>query len=126
MTRFVGSETKVIQATWWDRDEWVEIKRFSFLDERLIVRVMTLITVADGGELIKQFDSLAWTVAYLEAGVVAWWLKGPDGQPVPVTREWIARLAPDDGDFILGGILALNEDLQQRRDIVLRGMASLA
>ena len=40
----------------------------------------------------REFGKAASNEEALMLTVRAWSLKGPDGQPVPVTREWVDRL----------------------------------
>jgi len=113
MPRFVVDETKVIHAEWWDEDETVTIKRFTFGDRQKLAQVaykVGLVNPNDGGGAQMSADIAIgeMNLAILEIGILAWTLKGPEGKVMALRRAWIEALQDEDGNFILAEINAYN------------------
>jgi hypothetical protein len=109
MPSFVSeSETKEIQAPWWDPKETCTIRRFSYGDRQWLAgKTMSIGTKPDTGDsavadvLIAQMN-----LAILERGIVRW--TDADGQALPVTSQMIEQLTEKDAEFILTEINTLN------------------
>ena len=108
--RFVeASEVKEIRAEWWDPDESVTIKRFSYGDRQFFMGEI----LSDGARLKGRDVSVDISVgrmnlAVLERGVVRWTLKRADGSVAPLTPAQIAQLAEKDAEFILSELQRFN------------------
>ena len=114
MGRFVSAgDTKTVRATWWDEDEEVVIKRFSYGDRQRLAGEATRVgLVGEAGEGPREFATDVQVerinLSILELGIVRWTLKGEGGKVVPLNRKWIYRLKEEDAEFLLGEINALN------------------
>lgn len=114
MPRFVGDETKVVQAPWWGEKETATIRRMNYGDRQYLAGQAVRVGIAgeDGQrETIGELALGEMNLAILERGLVAW--TDPDGEGMPVTRSAIEALEEDDGDFILKEIRAFNPRRQR-------------
>lgn len=116
MSRFTTREdTKVIQAPWWDEDEQVVIRRFTWGDrQKLTQAVIEIDIIIDGSK--PRIDEVQtghmnigrMNVRIMELGIKSWTFRGPGGKIVPLTRKWISQLDDKTGDYILREINAFN------------------
>jgi hypothetical protein len=113
MPRFIIDETKEIQAPWWDEDETVVIKKFSYGDRQKLAGSAVRIDLVDSGngkpEALTDVQVATMNLAILELAIVDWTFRHPTtGKKIPVRRQWIEALSEEDGDFILAEINAYN------------------
>jgi len=112
MSRFVtDADNRTIHADWWDEDEEVVIKKFSYGDRQALAQETVRVGMtqqAGGTELVSDVMIGRMNLAILERGIVSWTLKGPNGRPVPLRRAWIEQLEERDAEFILQRINMLN------------------
>jgi len=127
--RFVSKDDDVvIQAEWWDEDESVTIKVFSYGDRQFLIKKTMRVGLNvdperlagdDGnitGEALATMTDLQlgeMNLAILDRGIRSWTLKGPQGKVVVPSRRWIEQLSERDAEFILEKINELNPS--QRR-----------
>lgn len=118
--------TQRIQAEWWADDEWVEIRKFGYVDRKYlaVVYVQLVDRLREEGILPPRPESEEAYQKQLEAmptppelvaefnahtirqGVRRW--TDEHGVMQPVTLEAVRMLSDQDGDFILEAINALN------------------
>ena len=104
MGRFVSQETRRVRAAWWGEDEWVEVRKLSFLDRRWVAgQCTTYGPVREDGSRSVYVDTAAMDLALMERGVAAWNLLGERGKPVKLRKAALERLAEPDGEFIERG-----------------------
>jgi len=109
MARFVGTETQRIRADWWDEDEWVEIRKLSFLDRRTIAgRSTTYGPVREDGGRSVFVDTGAMDLAIMELGIVDWRLVSEQGELMPLGEAALRRLGEEDGAYIVNAIHEYN------------------
>lgn len=121
MSRFVDKgETKTIHADWWDDDEEVIIKRFTWGDKQKLAGMAVNIGLVDGAPL-TEFQLGQMNMAIMEAGIKSWTLKGPEDRIVPLTSKWIYQLEERDGNFILQAINSFNRRRSAEEQANFRG-----
>lgn len=109
MSHFTVSDTKVIQADWWDEDEHVVIRRFTWGDRQELIQAVIDVDIIDRSKFrIGEMQIGRMNLRIMELGIKSWTLKGPEGTVVPPTRKWISQLDERTGDFILREINAFN------------------
>lgn len=110
MPRFVNErDTVTIQAPWWDAKEVCVIRKFGYGDRQFLAGETVTVGISTDGAGAEPLADVAigrMNLAILERGIVSW--TDADGNDVPVTRERIAALAEDDGEFILAEINRAN------------------
>jgi hypothetical protein len=126
MSRFVDkSEVEVIRAGWWDEDEEVTIKKFTYGDRQAFTRAMMRglrvqqkgkkgaeIPENEAGRLMET-DIGSMNLLILERGIKTWTFKDEKGNVVPPTRRHIEMLEPKTADFILEAINEFNPDEEE-------------
>jgi hypothetical protein len=108
--RFITkADRKTIHANWWDDDEHVVIKRFSYGDRQRLADAAIRIGIAGPGQAtINEVQVGQMNLVILELGIHSWTLKREDGKIAPLTRKMIEALREEDAEFILAEINALN------------------
>lgn len=121
MGRFVSDDHKVIRADWWDDDETVTIRRFTYGDRQFLAGEYVNVNIEgnDPDEEPSAVTSLLvgrMNMAILQRGIVSWTLKREDGRLVPLTAQWIGRLEERDAEFILARINELNPSRRRSKE----------
>lgn len=113
MPSFVRDE-KTVAAAWWAEGEYAVIRRFGYGDDQAMAGELVKITGTGDEAEIQWSDELVgrMNLRVLELGLVRW--TDADGDEVPVTPAAIRALEPDDAEFLLGEIQALNKNRRQR------------
>lgn len=108
MPRFVSADdVRTIHAEWWDEDETVTIKKLTYGDRQTIGKAAARLHFDENG---KPLDSELGDInlVTLEVGIRSWTFTRENGKPAPCNRFWFEKLAPEDGEFILGAINDFN------------------
>jgi len=108
MSQFIAEDTRIIQADWWDEDEQVVIRRFTWGDRQELIQAAIDTDIVDGQPRINEMQLGRMNLRIMELGIKSWTLKGPEGKVVPPSRNWIYRLDEETGNFILREINAFN------------------
>jgi len=112
MGRFVSaSDTKAVQADWWEDWEEVTIRKWSISQRDALNEQIVRITGSSASEAVTDMQIKAAQVPVLQAGIKGWTFTEDgekDGKRVPVSPHWIEQLAPADADFIAAEIWAFN------------------
>ena len=105
-----------IHADWWDADEAVVIRRFSFGDRERVNELMCKVSPFTGaGEPEMTMDMGMVNRASLIVGIVSWNMRDEDGQAVALSQETIDQLTEEDADFILAEIARVNPKSEHER-----------
>ena len=115
--------TKICHASWWDLDEEVTIRRFSWGHRQSLAnRYVEVTATMEGDEpgVKTQMFLGNMNLAIVEAGVVSWTLKDEEGRVLPLDTETIYELPEEDGEFILGEINALNTRRSKEEQVSFR------
>jgi len=105
------ADHKTIRAEWWDEDEHVVIRKFSYGDRQALANetVKVGMTGQSGQEkMITDVQIGRMNLAILQRGIVSWTLKGPDGKIAQLNQQMIEALNEEDAEFILAAINTLN------------------
>lgn len=117
MPRFISeSDVKTIRADWWDEDEAVTIKKFSYGDRQKLAGAAVKMNI-ENERRISEVQIAEMNLMILQIGIVSWTFTRPyNDKAVPVSRHWIEQLDPKDAEFILGEINALNPSIERSAD----------
>lgn len=97
--RFVNeADTKEIQAEWWEENEIVTIKKFSYGDRQKLDGAA--IGGMNAGDTEVQMNLYEMQIIKLLSGIHSWTFEDQNGKVVPASREYIHSLNEKDGDFI--------------------------
>jgi len=109
MPRFVeDSDVKEVRAEWWDEDEAVTIRKFSYGDRQALAGVAIKVGVTDEGGLQRNLVVERMNLEILNLGIKRWTLKRSDGKVANLNRKSIEALTDEDAEFILAAINAFN------------------
>jgi len=109
MVKLVGQERKRIRAPWWAEEEWVEIRKLSFLDRRTIAgRSTTYGPVREDGSRQVFVDMAEMDLALMEVGIAAWNLLDEKEKPIKLRTSVMKQLDEPDGTFIVNAIHDFN------------------
>jgi len=104
MSRFISAviDTKAIHADWWDVGEGVIIKKFSYGDRQRLAgaAIQSGVDMSDLKAPSVKMDLYELTMLTLELGIQSWNFADEHGQPVPLTRDNLAKLQDRDGEYI--------------------------
>jgi len=107
MSRFIStSDTKDIQAEWWNDGERVTIRKWT-IAQRDALNDRILRVTGSGENNLTEMQIKAAQVPVLEAGIKSWTLED-DGLLAQCNAANMGRLAPRDADFIVSAIWELN------------------
>lgn len=87
--------------------DWVELKgRLTYLEAQKLATAAIGGMRGQGKDGGAEFtlDSAAYALAQLEAWIVDWSFQGPDGRPVPVSRDSLSALGEDDAGELVAVI----------------------
>lgn len=105
------STTKRICADWWEKDQYVEIRKFSYGDQRNIETAsMTLKSnIAKSKAFDAEIHSDAMQMKTLMLGIKSWNFDDAAGNSVRVQESTLRNLNLEDGEFILAEIQEYNK-----------------
>lgn len=107
MSRRKSITTTQVRAAHWDPHECVVIRSLNTDDEEMITDGLAGID-ASGSPRLYAGRNKRLT---LERGIVSWTLTDEQNRPLPLNEQSIRGLAPEDSQFILSEIQALNTHL---------------
>lgn len=102
--RFV--QPTVVRCNLSDGD-WVELKgRLTYLEGQKLATAALggMRQLAEGERPEFTLDAAAYALAQLEAWIVDWSFQGPDGRPVPVSRDSLSVLEEETAAELIGAI----------------------
>ena len=114
-----SSTTKKIHADWWEKDEFVEIKKLNYGQQRALETAS--MTISKKGVSLKGMDTAIHVdelqMTTLELGVKTWNFTDDAGNPVPSKRANFRMLNEEDGAFIVAEISAYNKKKVTQEDV---------
>lgn len=110
MARFGNTVTKEIQASWWEKDEVVVIKKLSWGEQLRVEQNLFSVSAEMGSaeNVNARMNIQASNLMTMRLGILSWNFKDQAGQDVPVDQRRIEDLQLEDGQFILAEIEKLN------------------